>query len=106
MRNIYNLKQIFQKGEESMRVPKQFSALSRATIGLSDDVGNVKPAAKRDRPSGPYGPIGHPGQNCYQACWHVCMTLGGGFGLGDCIAKCKNECTEIDGLSSGLLYVL
>jgi len=42
--------------------------------------------------TGPFGPIGFPGQDCSGACWHVCMTVGGGA---DCIAHCKDTCTSL-----------
>ena len=48
------------------------------------------------RATGPYGPIGLPGQDCYGACWHICMTFGGGssWNLGQCIENCKSTCSD------------
>jgi hypothetical protein len=44
------------------------------------------------RPTGPTGTIGLPGQNCYEACWHVCMTVGWWGPLEKCIEKCTSTC--------------
>ncbi len=48
------------------------------------------------RATGPYGPIGLPGQDCYGACWHICMTFGGGSGrfFDQCIDNCKSTCRD------------
>ena len=43
------------------------------------------------RATGPFGPIGFPGQGCEGACWHICMTFGGGF---DCMDRCRSTCSE------------
>ncbi len=44
------------------------------------------------RATGPFGPIGLPGQDCEGACWHICMTFGGGL---NCIDECRNTCTDL-----------
>ncbi|MCK6470086.1 MAG: hypothetical protein L6Q53_18110 [Candidatus Brocadia sinica] len=44
------------------------------------------------RATGPHGPIGFPGQDCYGACWHVCMTFGGFFD--QCMDSCQSSCYE------------
>jgi hypothetical protein len=44
------------------------------------------------RATGPYGPIGFPGQDCYGACLHVCMTFGGFFDR--CMNDCQSTCYE------------
>lgn len=52
------------------------------------------------RPTGPFGPIGLPGQNCEQACWHVCASVVGGSGLfrercmQNCLAGCVPNLTR------------
>lgn len=48
------------------------------------------------RATGPYGPIGFPGQDCEGACWHVCMSTGGGRGwfFEDCMNSCQSSCSE------------
>jgi hypothetical protein len=41
------------------------------------------------RVSGPWGPIGLPGQDCLGACLHICMTFGGGAACRDsCLSTC------------------
>jgi hypothetical protein len=44
------------------------------------------------RATGPYGPIGLPGQGCDDACWHVCMSFGGWFDR--CMESCRGTCRE------------
>ena len=43
------------------------------------------------RATGPYGPIGLPGQGCEGACEHMCKTFGGGL---DC-EWCRKSCSEL-----------
>jgi len=44
------------------------------------------------RPTGPYGPIGLPGQDCYGACMHVCMSFGR---FSDrCMTDCLSTCSQ------------
>jgi hypothetical protein len=42
------------------------------------------------RVSGPFGPIGLPGQDCNGACLHVCMMSGGG--IQHCMQTCMSTC--------------
>jgi len=44
------------------------------------------------RIAGPYGPIGLPGQNGCEVCWHMCMTFGGGAGMQHCHEVCSLAC--------------
>jgi hypothetical protein len=44
------------------------------------------------RATGPYGPIGFPGQDCSGACWHVCATFGGGPISGPYFDRCVVDC--------------
>jgi hypothetical protein len=48
------------------------------------------------RATGPFGPIGFPGQDCGGACWHVCMSSGLGHGpfFDHCIDNCQRSCGE------------
>jgi hypothetical protein len=50
------------------------------------------------RATGPYGPIGLPGQDCSGACFHVCMIASGGR-LGpyfdQCMDGCGSTCTGL-----------
>jgi len=48
------------------------------------------------RVTGPFGPIGLPGQDCEGACEHICMTFGGFPG---CVQRCRASC---GGTPSGL----
>jgi hypothetical protein len=61
------------------------------TIGVS-----TTPYVQISRATGPYGPIGLPGQDCYGACWHICMTFGGGSSwyFGQCMQNCQSTCSE------------
>jgi hypothetical protein len=43
------------------------------------------------RVAGPFGPIGLPGQNCGEACLHVCMMTG--RTSQECRDSCMNTCT-------------
>jgi hypothetical protein len=47
------------------------------------------------RATGPFGPIGLPGQDCEGACWHMCMTFGGGL---NCRDACRSTCTDLPSL--------
>jgi hypothetical protein len=84
-----------------MRMPK-FTAedslyqTTRPYCIVGDFKGN-QPSAMLylQRPTGPTGPIGLPGQDCYGACLHVCMTFGGGP---NCVADCFSECVDLPGL--------
>lgn len=51
------------------------------------------------RVSGPYGPIGLPGQNWQEACLHMCMMSG--FDVANCVGRCLSTCGGIPG---GLTY--
>jgi len=46
------------------------------------------------RYTGPFGPIGLPGQDCHGACLHMCMTFGGGRSLDQCMDICRSTCGE------------
>ncbi len=46
------------------------------------------------RATGPFGPIGLPGQTCSEACEHQCL-MGGGTSLGKCEDDCASQCTEL-----------
>jgi len=48
------------------------------------------------RVTGPFGPIGLPGQDCEGACEHICRTFGGGDW---CVKECRASC---GGTPSGL----
>jgi hypothetical protein len=43
------------------------------------------------RISSPYGPIGLPGQNHCEVCWHMCMTFGGRYER--CAQTCSAQCS-------------
>jgi len=47
------------------------------------------------RVSGPYGPIGLPGQDCAGACLHICMMSG--WGVQQCVESCLSTCGGIPG---------
>jgi hypothetical protein len=50
------------------------------------------------RATGPFGPIGLPGQDCHGACSHVCMmATGGHFGpfFDKCMDSCASTCTGL-----------
>jgi hypothetical protein len=51
----------------------------------------VRTNLQLQRVSGPEGPIGLPGQDCYGACLHVCM-LSGRLST-ECISRCMSTCT-------------
>lgn len=44
------------------------------------------------RATGPYGPIGLPGQRCEEACTHICMM--GSIFPDRCIAECRSVCLD------------
>jgi hypothetical protein len=44
------------------------------------------------RPTGPYGPIGLPGQDCAGACAHVCMSFGS-WSFDRCLQDCLRTCS-------------
>jgi hypothetical protein len=47
------------------------------------------------RATGPFGPIGLPGQDCDAACEHICRTFGGGGIFYDrCKDSCRSTCVE------------
>lgn len=52
------------------------------------------PRVSPQRVTGPGGPIGLPGQDCQGACWHLCMSFGGGP---NCINNCMRSCSGIPG---------
>jgi hypothetical protein len=54
--------------------------------------GGARFFADDDRPTGPYGPIGLPGQNCVGACIHVCLhgPIFQDRCLNDCLSTCEN----------------
>jgi hypothetical protein len=55
------------------------------------------PLSVGQRPTGPSGPIGLPGQNCEEACWHVCAMRWHGYrGLAfrRCLMNCESTCTQ------------
>ena len=66
-----------------------------ATFSTQEKGGNLL----LQRVSGPYGPIGLPGQNCQQACLHLCMMSG--FDVARCVGGCLSTC---GGSPGGLAY--
>ena len=50
--------------------------------------GSVRP----QRVMSPYGPIGLPGQNHCEVCWHMCMSFGIG-GYERCSQTCAAACS-------------
>lgn len=71
------------------------AASSRGGIsGLGCSCGCCDELSRMERPSGPGGPIGLPGQDCVGACWHICMSFGGGLA---CVANCLSTCRESGG---------
>ena len=72
------------------------SHIAMATFQASQPSTNLYP----QRVSGPSGPIGLPGQDCYGACLHICMTFGGGSG---CLVSCMSTCTGSPGGLAGLI---
>lgn len=49
-------------------------------------------AVHAQRIMSPYGPIGLPGQNACEVCWHMCMSFGGG-GYAQCAQTCGAACS-------------
>jgi hypothetical protein len=50
------------------------------------------------RASGPGGPIGLPGQDCYGACFHLCVTTTGttdGPFFNHCMDQCQGTCSAV-----------
>ena len=47
-------------------------------------------APSLSRATGPYGPIGLPGQDCAGACWHICMS----FPSSGCMTQCADTCRD------------
>jgi hypothetical protein len=59
--------------------------------GGHDDVFPQFIAARRlSRATGPFGPIGLPGQDCEGACWHICMS----FPSLNCWESCRQGCHD------------
>jgi hypothetical protein len=52
-------------------------------------------AVHSQRIPSPYGPIGLPGQNACEVCWHMCMTFGGNY------SGCAQTCAAACGGSTG-----
>ena len=75
------------------RSSRSYSANSAPDATRSPD------AVQMSRATGPYGPIGLPGQGCDGACWHICMMMGRGGFFDRCIASCRASCS--DSLSAG-----
>ena len=67
-----------------------------AFLPAATPAGGVSP----QRISSPYGPIGLPGQNACEVCWHMCLSFGGG-GYTRCAQTCGGTCS-----TSGALGVL
>ena len=67
--------------------------------------GASRPAVSRgavypQRISSPYGPIGLPGQNACEVCWHMCMSFGGG-GYDRCSQTCSSACAMSGAIGFG-----
>lgn len=60
-----------------------------ATLQVNNPSSTVHPQLRRA--TGPFGPIGLPGQGCEAACWHICKSFGGGI---NCEDNCRNSCSE------------
>jgi hypothetical protein len=69
------------------------------SISAAPDATPSPTPVQMSRATGPYGPIGLPGQGCDAACWHICMTVGGGGFFDQCMASCRGSCTDF--LSAG-----
>ena len=72
--------------ERSLYNPGQHYVMT-ATLAGTNSSATVYP----QRATGPYGPIGLPGQGCDAACWHICMSFGGGV---RCMENCRSTCTN------------
>ena len=46
------------------------------------------------RATGPFGPIGLPGQDCFGACLHICMMGPRGVFFERCMSSCRSTCGE------------
>ena len=68
---------------------------SRAYAGASRPAIAPAGAVYAQRIMSPYGPIGLPGQNACEVCWHMCMTFGGGRS-----DQCRQSCAETCGAGS------
>jgi hypothetical protein len=60
--------------------------------GASRPIISSVSAVHAQRIPSPYGPIGLPGQNACEVCWHMCMTFGGG-GYDRCAQTCGAACS-------------
>jgi hypothetical protein len=78
--------------EASLYKTREFHWMS-TTLEPTLGSGTVYP----QRATGPFGPIGLPGQDCAGACLHVCMTFGGGFNLAHCMSECLGTCASLPG---------
>ena len=66
---------------------RESSACYGTSLGVTASAGAVTP----QRIASPYGPIGLPGQNACEVCWHMCMSFGGG-GYDRCAQTCGAAC--------------
>jgi len=73
-------------GEVSLYKSRMLYSMS-TTFGTLDGSSSVYP----QRVSGPFGPIGLPGQDCAGACLHVCMLSGQASQA--CMNSCLSSCT-------------
>ncbi len=64
-----------------------------AYFGASRAVTSPASVVRPQRISSPYGPIGLPGQNHCEVCWHMCMSFGGG-GYDRCAQTCSAACAS------------
>jgi hypothetical protein len=75
------------------RTDERYSAAMNWGV-LQDADGEVRPqflaARWLARATGPYGPIGLPGQDCSGACWHICMS----FPSLNCMENCTRTCRD------------
>jgi len=71
-----------------------------AYTGVSRPVASPAGTVHPQRINSPYGPIGLPGQNACEVCWHMCMSFGGG-GYDRCAQTCGGACS-----ASGALGML
>jgi hypothetical protein len=77
----------------------------RASVyrGASRLVTSAAASVQPQRISSPYGPIGLPGQNACEVCWHMCMSFGGG---GNGYARCAQQCSATCATSLGAFGML
>src|SRR5215203_305949 len=69
----------------------------RALLGmaiLGTTPASVTAQIARDRPTGPYGPIGLPGQNCAGACIHICGSVIVANPPPGCLSDCLDSCVD------------